>query len=51
MFGRLMGASWEPTIRISYYMKKERKIKNENGAKKQQKTTFLMQMTYCDRRV
>lgn len=33
------------------YMKKERKIKNENGAKKQQKTTFLMQMIYCDRRV
>jgi len=32
-------------------MKKERKIKNENGAKKQQKTTFLMQMTSCDRRV
>ena len=32
-------------------MKKERKIKNENGAKKQQKTTFLMQITYCDRRV
>ena len=34
-----------------YYMKKERKIKNENGAKKQQKTTFLMQMIYCDRRM
>jgi len=33
------------------YMKKERKIKNENGAKKQQKTTFLMQMIYCDRRM
>ena len=33
------------------YMKKERKIKNENGAKKQQKTTFLKQMIYCDRRV
>jgi hypothetical protein len=32
-------------------MKKERKIKNENSAKKQQKTTFLMQMIYCDRRV
>ena len=26
-------------------------VKNENGAKKQQKTTFLMQMIYCDRRV
>ena len=35
----------------NYYMKKERKLKNENGAKKQQKTTFLMQMIYCDRRV
>ena len=32
-------------------MKKERKIKNENGAKKQQKTTFLKQNTSCDRRV
>jgi len=39
------------TFYIYIYMKKERKIKNENGAKKQQKTTFLMQMIYCDRRV
>ena len=40
-----------PNYSIIYYMKKERKIKNENGAKKQQKTTFLMQITYCDRRM
>jgi hypothetical protein len=42
-FAKKKGAKW--------YMKKKRKIKNENGAKKQQKTTFLMQMIYCDRRV
>ena len=39
------------TFNCNVYMKKERKIKNENGAKKQQKTTFLMQMIYCDRRM